>query len=146
MQASRKATAEPVTRMMIGSESPSHCLLAGLVEDYFAAVDRMDLEATLAFFHVDSSVTIATFDTCFRGRDTGIRGMYERLFARYARVWHGDFDHVAQPPERIASQFTVRNHSHQGSISTKHNCNFFTLREGRIQTMVVYMSGDNSLQ
>ncbi len=123
-----------------------HRHLTDTVENYFAAVDRMDLAATLAFFSADATVTIATFDVCFRGRDTEIRSMYERLFARYARVWHGDFDHFVASPERIASQFTVRNLSHQGATTMKHNCNFFTLRSGLIQTMVVYMSGDNSLQ
>jgi ketosteroid isomerase-like protein len=117
-----------------------------LVERYFAAVDRMDLDATLACFTADVRVTIATFDTVYQGRDTEVRGMYERLFARYASVWHGDFDHVAQPPQRIASQFTVRNVSAQGMLAVKHNCNFFRLREGLVCDMSVYMSGDNSLR
>ncbi|MCP5281392.1 MAG: nuclear transport factor 2 family protein [Rhodoferax sp.] len=117
-----------------------------LVERYFAAVDRMDLDATLACFTADARVTIATFDTVYQGRDTEVRGMYERLFARYASVWHGDFDHVAQPPQRIASQFTVRNVSAQGMLAVKHNCNFFRLREGLVCDMSVYMSGDNSLR
>ncbi len=127
-------------------ELMQHRSLTNTVEQYFAAVDRMDLAATLAYFSSDAAVTIATFDVCYRGRDTEIRGMYERLFARYANVWHGDFDHVVAPPERVASQFTVRNQSQQGATAEKHNCNFFTLRGGLIQTMAVYMSGDNSLQ
>ncbi len=117
----------------------------GLVERYFLAVDRMDLPATLACFTEDARITIATFDVAYVGRDTEIRGMYERLFARYASVWHGDFDHVVQPPMRIASQFTVRNRSHQGQTVVKHNCNFFRLRGELFCDMSVYMSGDNSL-
>jgi ketosteroid isomerase-like protein len=120
--------------------------LVALVERYFAAVDRMDLDATLACFTPDARVTIASFDTVYQGRDTEVRGMYVRLFARYARVWHGDFDHVAQPPQRIASQFTVRNVTDQGVLTEKHNCNFFRLRDGRVCDMSVYMSGDNSLR
>lgn len=119
--------------------------LTGLVEHYFAAVDRMDLAGTLACFSADATVTIATFDLVYRGRDTEIRGMYERLFARYTSVWHGDFDHVVEAPGRIASQFTVRNLSAQGTTTVKHNCNFFHIRGGGIHTMAVYMSGDNSL-
>ena len=119
--------------------------LCCLVEHYFAAVDRMDLAGTLACFSADATVTIATFDVDYRGRDDAIRGMYERLFARYASVWHGDFDHVVDPPGRIASQFTVRNVSPQGMTTVKHNCNFFHMRGGLILTMAVYMSGDNSL-
>jgi len=37
--------------------------------------------------------------------------MFERLNTRYARVWHGDFDHVVQAPQRIASRFRVENHT-----------------------------------
>lgn len=131
---------------MTMGELMQHRRLTETVEHYFAAVDRMDLAATLAFFSPDAAVTIATFDVSYGGRDTEIRAMYERLFARYARVWHGGFEHVVAPPERIASQFTVRNRSHQGDTTEKHNCNFFTLRDGLIQTMAVYMSGDNSLR
>jgi ketosteroid isomerase-like protein len=120
--------------------------VTALVVHYFAAVDRMDLAATLDCFTADARVTIATFDTVYRGRDTGIRGMYSRLFARYASVWHGDFDHVTASSRRIASQFTVRNVSAQGLETVKHNCNFFRLEQGRICDMSVYMSGDNSLR
>ncbi len=119
--------------------------ITALVIHYFAAVDRMDLPATLDCFAADAWVTIATFDTVYRGRDSEIRGMYSRLFARYTSVWHGDFDHVVAAPRRIASQFTVRNVSPQGTVTVKHNCNFFRLHEGRISEMSVYMSGDNSL-
>lgn len=119
--------------------------ITALVVHYFAAVDRMDLDATLACFTADARVTIATYDTVYRGRDSEVRGMYSRLFARYASVWHGDFDHVVAAPQRIASQFTVRNVTPQGTVTVKHNCNFFRLQRGRICDMNVYMSGDNSL-
>ena len=120
--------------------------MCALVERYFDAVDRMDLAATLACFTEDAQVTIATFDTVYQGRDGAIRGMYERLFARYASVWHGDFDHVVDEPARIASRFTVRNRSADGVVTVKHNCNFFRLQGDRIVEMGVYMSGDNSLR
>lgn len=119
--------------------------LIALVERYFAAVDRMDVEATLACFEADASFTIATYDSVFRGRDGEIRAMFERLNARYARVWHGAFDHVVQPPGRIASRFRVENTLHDGSLRVKHNCNFFSVRDGRFDAVSVYMSGDNSL-
>jgi hypothetical protein len=115
------------------------------VERYFAAVDRMDLQATLDCFCADARFCIATFDTVYVGRDTGLRGMYERLFARYRRVWHGAFDHVVQAPSRIASRFRVENTLADGSLRTKNNCNFFQLRDGRFDEVFVYMSGDNSL-
>lgn len=117
-----------------------------LVERYFAAVDRMDLEATLACFTADAHFTIATFNTLYQGRDSQIREMYQRLFARYARVWHGDFDHVVQAPDRIASRFRVENRTFENQQLVKYNCNFFRLRGALFEEVFVYMSGDNSLR
>lgn len=119
--------------------------LIALIERYFASVDRMDIDATLACFEPDATFTIATFDTVYRGRDTGIRGMFERLNSRYSRVWHGNFDHVVQTPNRVASQFRVENTMLDGSLRVKNNCNFFSVRGARFESVQVYMSGDNSL-
>lgn len=119
--------------------------LPRLAEAYFAAVDRMDLAATLACFTPDARFTIATYDTVYQGRDTGLRGMFERLNARYARIWHGDFDHVVQAPDRIASRSRVENLGHDGVTRIKNNCNFFRLEGDRFSEVFVYMSGDNSL-
>lgn len=122
-----------------------HAALIELAERYFAAVDRMDLAATLDCFTPEARFTIATFGKSYEGRDEGLRGMFERLFARYRRVWHGGFDHVVQPPHRIASRFRVENTLFDGSVSVKNNCNFFRVRDGRFDEVFVYMSGDNSL-
>ena len=119
--------------------------LIALAERYFAAVDQMDLEATLACFVPDARFTIATYDTLYVGRDTEIRAMFGRLSARYASVWHGDFDHVVQGPRRIASRFRVENITLEGQKQVKNNCNFFKLRGDLFEEVFVYMSGDNSL-
>ena len=82
--------------------------LQALVERYFAAVDRMDVAATLACFAPHARFGIANHGVHYQGRDGELRGMYERLNARYARVWHGDFDHVIDVPrQRVASRFRV---------------------------------------
>ena len=120
--------------------------LIDLAERYFAAVDRMDLAATLDGFTPEARFTVATFNTVYEGRDTGIRSMFERLNARYAQVWHGDFDHVVQGPNRIASRFRVENLTFEGERLVKNNCNFFLLRDGRFDEVFVYMTGDNSLR
>jgi len=120
--------------------------LVALAEHYFGAVDRMDLAATLACFAPEARFTIATFDTLYEGRDTGIRAMFERLYARYAGVWHGDFDHVVQAPDRIASRFRVENRTFDQQTLVKYNCNFFQLQGEVFVEVFVYMSGDNSLR
>ena len=120
--------------------------LVALAQAYFAAVDRMDLQATLACFTTDARFTIATFDTVYEGRDGAIRQMFDRLNTRYASVWHGNFDHVAQAPDRVASRFRVENRTVDGQLLVKNNCNFFRLRDDLFCEVFVYMSGDNSLR
>lgn len=119
--------------------------LIALVERYFAAVDRKDINAVLACFLPEATVEIATYGTVFRGRDTEARDMYQRLFERYATVWHGGFDWVIEPPTRIACRFSVRNVDHHGRETNKSNCNFFKLRGGLFDQVQIFMSGDNSL-
>ena len=120
--------------------------LIALAERYFAAVDRMDVAATLACFAPDARFTIATYNTLYQGRDTEIAGMFKRLNERYAKVWHCDFDHVTDvPAQRIASRFRVENITHEGQKLVKNNCNFFRVQDGLFTEVFVYMSGDNSL-
>lgn len=120
--------------------------MQALVERYFAAVDRKDLAATLACFAPDARFGIANHGVFYEGRDSGLRGMFERLNGRYARVWHGDFDHLFDlPAQRVASRFRVENTTHEGQLLHKNNCNFFWLRGGLFSQVLVYMSGDNSL-
>lgn len=115
------------------------------VEAYFAAVDRKDLAASLSFFASDATFTIATYQTTFRGRDTEIAGVFERLFSRYDTIYHGDFDHFVVSPERIACRFEVRNGKAGQPTAHKSNANFFKLKGGLFHEVFVYMSGDNSL-
>ena len=130
---------------MSTSPLPASELIA-LAERYFAAVDRMDVVATLACFAPDACFTIATYSNVYQGRDTEIAGMFKRLNERYAKVWHGDFDHVTDvPAQRIASRFRVENITHEGQKMVKNNCNFFRVQVGLFTEVFVYMSGDNSL-
>jgi ketosteroid isomerase-like protein len=130
---------------MSTSPLPASELIA-LAERYFAAVDRMDVVATLACFAPDACFTIATYSNVYQGRDTEIAGMFKRLNERYAKVWHGDFDHVTDvPKQRIASRFRVENITHDGQNMVKNNCNFFRVQDGLFTEVFVYMSGDNSL-
>ncbi len=122
-----------------------HAQLIARAEQYFQAVDSKDVERVLAFFVPDATFTIATFDTVYRGRDE-IRGMFERLFARYAGIWHGEFEHVVEPPDRLACRFRVVNTAASGERWHKHNCNFFRARGELFDEVLVFMSGDNSLR
>jgi len=43
----------------------------------------------------------------FKGRDTEISEMFERLFARYDKILHSNFDHLPSGPNKISSMFEV---------------------------------------
>jgi len=121
--------------------------LVALVEGYFSAVDRKDVEGTLICFAANAQFAIANHDVFYEGREIQIRGMYDRLNERYAKVWHGDFKHTVDvAAQRIASRFRVENITHEGDKLVKNNCNFFELKDGLFTAVYVYMAGENSLR
>ena len=119
--------------------------LEKLVERYFAAVDNKDLSTVLSFFTPDATFTIATYQSTFKGRDTEITEMFERLFSRYDKILHSHFDHFPSLPDRISSMFEVQNSKIGSPTIYKNNCNFFKLQGNYFHEVYVYMSGDNAL-
>jgi ketosteroid isomerase-like protein len=119
--------------------------LEKLVEKYFAAVDSKDLSITLSFFTPDATFTIATYQSTFKGRDTEISEMFQRLFSRYDKILHTNFDHFPSSPYRISSRFEVQNSKFGLPTIYKNNCNFFKLQDNLFHEVFVYMSGDNAL-
>jgi ketosteroid isomerase-like protein len=121
--------------------------LVAVAERYFSAVDRKDVEGTLTFFAPQAQFAIPNHGIFYEGREVEIRGMYERLNERYAKVWHGNFTHTVDvTAQRIASRFRVENITHEGEKLVKNNCNFFELKDGMFTAVYVYMAGDNSLR
>ena len=121
--------------------------LVALAEGYFSAVDRKDVEGTLICFAANAQFAIANHGVFYEGREIQIRGMYDRLNERYAKVWHGDFTHTVNvAAQRIASRFRVENITHEGEKLVKNNCNFFELKDGLFTAVYVYMAGENSLR
>jgi ketosteroid isomerase-like protein len=129
-------------------DTPTYGYLVNLVERYFSCVDNNDLEGVLDCFTEDAVFTIQSAHATHTGRDTGLRQMYEELFATYEpRMRHIHFTHVADPENnRVASQFTVELSDTGGNEVTLTNANFFYLRDLRFQRVFVYMSdGQNVL-
>ncbi len=121
--------------------------LVAFAEGYFSAVDRKDVEGTLICFAANAQFAIANHGVFYEGREIQIRGMYDRLNERYAKVWHGDFTHTVDvAAQRIASRFRVENITHEGEKLVKNNCNFFELKDGFFTAVYVYMAGENSLR
>ena len=116
-----------------------------LVERYFAAVDNKDLTTVLSFFTSNATFTIATYQSTFKGRNTEISAMFARLFSRYDKIVHENFDHFPSPPHMISSRFEVQNKKIGSSKIYKNNSNFFKLEGNYFNEVYVYMSGDNAL-
>lgn len=111
---------------------------------YFANVDLKNLEAVLDCFHHDAVFVIQSAFSIHKGRDTGIREMFERLFENYApKILHRDFRHVVDVPKGCcASQFSVENVSaYNGTETVMSNCNFFYFDADKLKSVYVYMSG-----
>jgi hypothetical protein len=114
---------------------------------YFDGVDNKRLDQVLDCFTADAVLTEVTSNTVHDGRDTAIRGMFERLFADFSALWHGNFVHTADPQSNaICSQFTVLITPNGGEELRYENCNRFYLQGGKFQRVFVYMSGDNLLK
>jgi len=112
---------------------------------YFGSVDAKDLPSTLACFHDDAMMTVQTSFTDHVGKE-GIRRMFEDFFGAYETIVHKDFVcTVDEANGRIAASFEAVLTAADGRVTRLFNTNFWRLREGRFQTVHIYMSGENVL-
>jgi uncharacterized protein (TIGR02246 family) len=113
---------------------------------YFDGVDNKNLTQVLNCFAPDAVLTEVTSNTVHRGREA-IAAMFEKLFADFQRIWHGNFVLVADPASNaVCSQFTVLITPNGGDELRYENCNRFYLQDRLFQSVHVYMSGDNLLK
>ena len=116
-----------------------------LVRRYFASVDAGNLQGVLDTLSIDCKFSVETHGIELNGHHE-LRGMYERLWRNHAAMVHDQMTFVPDASQgRIASQFRVVNTEHDGSITYKSNCNFFTVEYGRFSRVQVYMAGETTL-
>ncbi|MEX0286560.1 MAG: nuclear transport factor 2 family protein [Paracoccaceae bacterium] len=119
--------------------------LIALVGIYFAAVDAQDLSTALGTLTEDCQFSVETHGVVFEGQED-IAGMLTRLWSAHRAVKHDNFTYVPNAARSaIATQFKVTNTLPDGGVVHKSNCNFFTARAGRFDTVAVYMAGENTL-
>ncbi len=113
---------------------------------YFDGVDNKNMTQVLNCFAPDAVLYEATSDTTHNGREA-IRAMFEKLFADFEQIWHGNFVHTADPASNaVCSQFTVLITPNGGEQLRYENCNRFYCKDRLFQDVTVYMSGDNLLK
>ncbi|MDE0841318.1 MAG: nuclear transport factor 2 family protein [Porticoccaceae bacterium] len=114
---------------------------------YFHGVDNYAMDQILECFHPDAVLTEVTSMTVHKGRDEGIKTMFNGLFEGFSQIWHGNFVHTTDTQsEAICSQFSVEITPHVGDQLRYENCNRFYLKDGKFSQVFVYMSGDNLLR
>ena len=114
---------------------------------YFGNVDKKDVQAVLDCFNRDAVFTIQSSFTVHNERDTGIRGMFERLFENHSTILHGDFGTIAdEEGQCVSSRFRVELDHVDGSHVTLMNVNHWYLQDGKFQRVFVWMSGENVLE
>ena len=120
--------------------------LQKLVTAYFKGVDDQDIDLILGTLDEDCVFAVETHGVRLGGH-AEITGMFERLWADNISVLHDRFHFVdADNGRDIAVRFHVTNTLHDGSLVHKSNCNFFTVNNGKFDSVRVYMSGENTLR
>ncbi len=115
------------------------------IEQYFASVDRKDLDAVLDCFHDNAMMTTQTSFTTHAGK-AGIRRMFEDFLSAFDVIIHRDFDCTVDADNgRITASFVAELTDREGVKTILENTNFWRIRDDRFQEIYIYMSGDNVL-
>ena len=114
---------------------------------YFEAVDRKDMDATLAFFADDATFAVQSAHLVFDGKDA-IRGMFETFFADYATIVHGVTNVVVDEPNlQVSTEQTCPHIRNDGTPETVTTCNFFTFDDdGRFLRVIIWIDGLSPLK
>lgn len=119
--------------------------LTELAKRYFAALDTRDPDDLANTLAEDCIMTIATHGTTYAGRHA-IRTLFATRWEQPLRAVHHDFTHSPSPSTgRIASQFTVT-YSGPDAAPPKSNANVFSMQDGKITKITVYMAGPNTIK
>ena len=121
--------------------------LAAAPQTYFDAVDAMDVDAVLAHFAHDATLTVQTDHVTFTGADE-IRRMFTDFFEASTTIRHEIRNIVVEEDRgKVATEQGYIGDLADGSHNDMHNCNFFDINpDGKIQRMVSWMAGTNPLK
>jgi ketosteroid isomerase-like protein len=120
--------------------------LAAAPQSYFDAVDAMDVDAVLAHFADDSTLTVQTDQVSFEGA-AEIRRMFTDFFANSKSIRHEILNIVVEEAAgKVATEQTYIGELEDGSQNDMHNCNFFDFdAEGKFKRVIIWMAGTNPL-
>jgi hypothetical protein len=119
--------------------------LTRLAMRYFTAADARDADAFAKTLAEDCVLRIETHDITCEGSEA-IRTLFATRWEGPLRAVHHDFTHSPSAVSgRITSQFTVT-YTGPGATEPKSNANVFSMQDGVITHIAVYMSGANTIK
>jgi ketosteroid isomerase-like protein len=120
--------------------------LAAAPQSYFDAVDAMDVDAVLAHFADDATLTVQTDHVTFDGA-AEIRRMFIDFFANSKTIRHEIRNIVVEEAAgKVATEQGYIGELQDGSLNDMHNCNFFDFdADGKFKRVMIWMAGTNPL-
>jgi ketosteroid isomerase-like protein len=121
--------------------------LAALPGSYFKAVDAKDVDAIMAHFANDATLTVQTDHAVFDGADE-IRRMFTEFTDNSISIFHEIKNIVVEPAAgKIATEQSYIGELSDGTKNGMHNCNFFDVNaDGQFSRVIIWMAGTNPLQ
>jgi len=120
--------------------------LAAAPQSYFDAVDAMDVDAVLAHFADDATLTVQTDNVTFDGA-AEIRRMFTDFFDASVTIRHEIRNIVVEVAAgKVATEQGYIGELRDGTRNDMHNCNFFSFDEqGKFSRVIIWMAGANPL-
>lgn len=121
--------------------------LSGRAQEYLAALDRLDLEAALAFFSDEASFAIRTAHQQFVGRDE-IRELWDEVLSAHARMQHTVTDTVVdEGASKVVTVQSFRGELASGAVEERCSVYVFEVDEdGMFSRVDVWIDGATPAQ
>lgn len=121
--------------------------LAALPDSYFKAVDAKDIDAILAHFADDATLTVQTDHAVFAGAEE-IRRMFTDFCGNSKSIFHEIKNIVVEPAAgKVATEQSYIGELVDGTKNDMHNCNFFDFdANGKFKRVIIWMAGTNPLK
>ena len=121
--------------------------LAAAPDSYFKAVDAMDVDAIMAHFAEDATLTVQTDHAVFSGADE-IRRMFADFCDASVSIFHEIKNIVIEPEAgKVATEQSYIGELKDGTKNDMHNCNFFDFdADGKFTRVIIWMAGTNPLK
>ncbi|HZO78690.1 MAG TPA: nuclear transport factor 2 family protein [Solirubrobacteraceae bacterium] len=133
--------------MATETQSLTRDQLAALPASYFKAVDAQDVDAILAHFADDATLTVQTDHVTFNGASE-IRRMFTDFVGGSSSIFHEITNIVVEEAAaKVATEQNYIGDLTDGTHNDMHNCNFFDVgADGKFTRVIIWMAGTNPLK